>query len=152
MTMFSFFKRSKPARAVIDGATVHVLLDNALRGRKAPNYRHLAQKQRMAVIGYAEIEKASAKSFAPWVEGRWECEDIARSLIDTAQRTAANEGLSWAVGTLRAQKSLDELHVYAWAIVHREGRFADRDVVFYDPTARKWVGADELKNVDYTLT
>ena len=150
--MFSFLKRKQPKRSIIDGESVKLLLDSSLRLRKTTNYRHLAQKERMAVITFADIEKASAKSFAPWVEGRWECEDIARSLVDAAQRMAANEGLSWAIGTLRADGDGDTLHVYVWAIIHREGPFADRDVVFYDPTIRRWVGADELNNVDYTLT
>lgn len=152
--MWPFSSKAKaPLRSTIDGATVKALLDLALKSVRTSNYRHLAQKQTLAVITLADVERASAKSYSPWVKDTWECEDQARSLIDTAQRLAANEGRSWAIGTLRADApNGDGLHVYVWAIVLTEGRFAARDVVFFDPTARMWASAGKLNSVDYSMT
>jgi hypothetical protein len=100
------------------------------------------------------VDKASRKAWMPWFAGKWECEDQSRALVHEAQKLAANEGRSWAIGTLRARapKGLDGLHVYVWAIVQTEGRFAGRDVYFYDPTAQSWASAADLHEVDYTMT
>jgi len=131
-----------------------MLLDHALKGRKTDNYRHIGQKTTMSVITRADVDKASRKAWVPWVAGIHECEDQARALVCEAQKMAANEGRSWAIGTLRssAPNGLEGLHVYVWAIVLTEGRFADRDVYFYNPTEQTWASASELYDVDYSMT
>lgn len=153
--MWPFSSKIKaPPRAAIDGATVKALLDLALRGRQRHDYRHFAQKDAMSVITRADVDAASHRAWwTPWSAGKWECEDFGRATVHEAQKIAANEGRSWAIGTLRARapRGLD-LHVYVWAIVQTEGRFAGRDVVFYDPTARSWTSAAQLNNVDYSMT
>lgn len=152
--MWPFASKSKPLRSTIDGATVKALLDLALRERKRKDYRHFAQKSETSVITLTDVETASRKSYMPWKAGTWECEDQARALVHEAQKMAANEGRSWAIGTLRARapRGLDGLHVYVWAVVLTEGRFAGRDVAFYDSTARQWVSASDLNDVDYSMT
>jgi ParB-like chromosome segregation protein Spo0J len=151
--MWPFSKKTKPIRSTIDGATVKALLDLALRDRKSHNYRHLSQKNTLSVIFRADVDKASRKAWMPWYAERHECEDQARALVHEAQKIAANEGRSWAIGTLRASAPLGMgLHVYVWAIVLNEGRFADRDVYFYDPTAQSWVAKEALHDVDYSMT
>ena len=153
--MFPWFSKAKaPLRSAINGATVKALLDLALQGRKRADYRHLGQKESLSVITRADVDKASRQSWMRWIFGAWECEDQSRSLIDKAQRIACVEGRSWAIGTLRARapKGLDGLHVYVWAIVQAEGRFAGRDVYLYDPTAQSWASAADLHEVDYTMT
>lgn len=153
--MWPFKSKPKiPLRSTIDGATVKALLDLALKGKKRHDYRHFAQKNTMSVITRADVDAASRKAFMPWKSATWECEDQARALVHEAQKIAANEGRSWAIGTLRARapQGLDGLHVYVWAIVLTEGRFAGRDVYFYDPTAQTWTSAAQLNDVDYTMT
>jgi hypothetical protein len=153
--MFPWFSKPKtPLRSAIDGATVKLLLDIALQGRKRADYRHIGQKESLSVIIRADVDKANRKAWMPWFAGKWECEDQSRALVHEAQKLAANEGRSWAIGTLRARapKGLDGLHVYVWAIVQTEGRFGDRDVYFYDPTAQSWASAADLHEVDYTMT
>jgi hypothetical protein len=150
--MFSWFSKPKaPLRSAIDGATVKLLLDIALQGRRRADYRHIGQKESMSVITRADVDKASRKAWMPWDAGKWECEDQARALVNEAQKIAANEGRSWAIGTLRARSPQGiGLHVYIWAIVQAEGRLGDRDVYFYDPTAQSWASAADLREVDYT--
>jgi hypothetical protein len=152
--MWPFTPKPKPVRSAIDGATVKALLDLALLHRTRRDYRHFAQKESTSVITRADVDAASRKSWMPWKAGTWECEDQARALIHEAQKIAANEGRSWAIGILRARapQGLDGLHVYVWAIVLNEGRFAGRDAYFYDPTVRTWVSAAELNDVDYSMT
>lgn len=152
--MWPFTSKPKaPLRSAVDGATVMAMIDLALRGRKRSDYRHIGQKDTLSVITRADVDKASRKAWMPWQTGKWECEDQARALVNEAQKMAANEGRSWAIGTLRARapKGLDGLHVYAWAIVQAEGQFAGRDVYFYDPTAQSWASAADLREVDYTF-
>lgn len=152
--MWPFSLKSKPVRSTIDGATVKALIDLALKHKTSGNYRHLAQKREMSVVTRSDVEKASKKAFMPWRAGSWECEDQSRALVHEAQKVAANEGRSWAIGTLRARApyGIDGLHVYVWAVVLTEGRFAGRDVVFYDPTAREWTSAANLNEVDFSMT
>ena len=154
--MWPFTSKPKvPIRSTIDGATVKLVLDLALKGRKRNDCRHFAQKDATSVITRADVDAASRKAFMPWKAGTWECEDQARALIHEAQKIAANEGQSWALGTLRARapRGLDGLHVYVFAVVQTtEGRFAGRDVAFFDPTARQWVSAAQLQDVDYSMT
>ncbi len=152
--MWPFTAKPKtPLRSAVDGATVMALLDLSLRGRKRHDYRHFSQKDTLSVITRADVDKASRKAFMPWFAGKWECEDLARACVNEAQKLAANEGRSWAIGTLRARAPRGiGLHVYAWAIVQSEGRFGDRDVCFYDPTAQSWTSAAQLHEVDYTMS
>ena len=150
--MWPFSSKPKPIRSTIDGATVKAILDLALLNRKTDNYRHIGQKTTMSVITRADVDKASRKAWMPWKAGTHECEDQARALVCEAQKIAANEGRSWAIGTLRARapNGLEGLHVYVWAIVLTEGRFAGRDVYFYNPTEQTWASASELYDVDYS--
>ncbi len=151
--MWPFASKPKtPLRSAIDGATVKALLDLSLMGRKRADYRHFGQKDTLSVITRADVDKASRKAWMPWFAAKWECEDQARALVHEAQKIAANEGRSWAIGTLRARAPRGiGLHVYVWAIVQSEGRFGDRDVYFYDPTAQSWASAADLHEVDYTI-
>jgi hypothetical protein len=152
--MWFFKSKSKtPLRSTIDGATVKALLDLSLMGRKRADYRHFGQKDTLSVITRADVDKASRKAWLPWFAAKWECEDQARALVHEAQKLASDEGRSWAIGTLRARAPQGiGLHVYIWAIVLTEGRFAGRDVYFYDPTAQTWTSAAQLHEVDYTMS
>lgn len=152
--MWPFKSKPKtPLRSAVDGATVAALLDLSLRGRKRHDYRHFGQKDTLSVITRADVDKASRKAWMPWFAAKWECEDQARALVHEAQKIAANEGRSWAIGALRARAPRGiGLHVFVWAIVQSEGRFGDRDVYFYDPTAQSWTSAAELHEVDYTMS
>ncbi len=152
--MWPFTSKPKPVRSAIDGATVRALLNAALSGSKAANYRHISQKDTLSVVLPADIEAAAKKAFMPWQKDVWECEDQARALVHEAQKMAANEGRSWAVGTLRADDptKASGLHVLVWAVALLPGRFAERAVICYDATAQKWRGISTLTGVDYTLT
>lgn len=153
--MWPFTTKPKaPARSTIDGATVKALLNAALSGSKAANYRHLGQKAIASVILTSDLEAAAKKAFMPWKKDVWECEDQARALVNEAQKLAANEGRSWAIGTLRADDPTKEsgMHVLVWAVALLPGRFAERAVICYDATAQKWRGISTLTGVDYTLT
>lgn len=152
--MWPFTPKPKPVRSAIDEATVKALLNAALSGSKAANYQHISQKDTLSVILPSDIEAAAKKAFMPWRKDVWECEDQARALVHEAQKMAANEGRSWAVGTLRADDptKASGLHVLVWAVALLPGRFAERAVICYDPTAQKWRGISTLTGVDYTLT
>lgn len=152
--MWPFASKPKTLlRSAIDGATVKALLDLSLMGRKRGDYRHFGQKDTLSVITRADVDKASRKAWMLWFAAKWECEDQARALVHEAQKIAANEGRSWAIGTLRARAPHGiGMHVYVWAIVQSEGLFGDRDVHFYDPTAQSWASAAELHEVDYTMS
>ena len=152
--MWPFTSKPKPVRSAIDGATVRALLNAALSGSKAANYRHISQKDTLSVVLPADIEAAAKKAFMPWQKDVWECEDQARALVHEAQKIAANEGRSWAVGTLRADDptKASGMHVLVWAIAILPGMFAERAVICYDATAQKWRGISTLTGVDYTLT
>lgn len=152
--MWPFSSKPKLIRSTIDGSTVKALLDLALQNRKTDNYRHIGQKTTMSVITRADVDKASRKAWMPWRAGIHECEDQARALVCEAQKIAANEGHSWAIGTIRARapRGIEGLHIYVFAIVLTEGRFAGRDVYFYDPTEQSWASASELYDVDYSMT
>ena len=152
--MWPFTPKPKPVRSAIDGAMVRALLNAALSGSKAANYRHISQKDTLSVVLPADIEAAAKKAFMPWQKDVWECEDQARALVHEAQKMAANEGRSWAVGTLRADDptKASGLHVLVWAVALLPGRFAERAVICYDATAQKWRGISTLTGVDYTLT
>jgi len=154
--MFSFFQR-KPARRRLTGATVHALLQEALLPSLAANYRHIGLKSSMAVVSKEKIVQAADRVFMPWREDVWECEDQARAVVNEAQRMAANEGCSWAIGTLRALSTTPgkhELHIWVWALVEDKSStlFPTARVVVYDATARDWEDIAELKDVDYTIT
>ncbi len=150
------FKINKPVapRRRLDGKTVYTLLKEALKGHLADNYRHVSQKTVLAVTTKEKVVQAADRSFMPWRENQWECEDVARALVNEAQRMAANEGCSWAVGTLRGSSSPTMLHVWVWAIVEdkNSGQFPASRVVIYDPTAREWEDIDDLRDVDYSFT
>jgi len=140
--------KPKPAasRRVLDIETVRTLLKHAIEGRTQSNYRDIWSKEKMATIGSADVEEASRKSFMPWTKNRWECEDQSRALVDAAQRKAANEGMTWAIGILFADSPGQILdaprHVYVWAVV-------SSSIVFYDPTARQWCECPE--NIYFSL-
>lgn len=136
MNFFSrLLKPVAPSRRVLDIETVRTLLKHAIKGHVQTNYRDIWTKEKMATITAADVEEASRKSFMPWAKNRWECEDQARALIDAAQRKAANEGMTWAIGELHADlpgQILDgPRHVYVWAVI-------SSSIAFYNPTAREW--------------
>lgn len=148
MSFFNMFKKPArvPVRKRLTVENVRLLLEHALRGATQPNYKAFWSKAEMATVTDADIETASRAAFAPWSRHRWECEDQARSLIEHAQRRAANEGMTWAVGMLFAdppEMFPDRTrHVYVWAVV-------GSSIVFYDPTAREWV--ERPDNIYFSL-
>jgi hypothetical protein len=140
---------SKPApvkRRVLDVETVRTLLTHSLMGALQNNYKAIWTKERMAVITAAEVEEASRKAFAPWRKNVWECEDQARSLVEAAQRKAANEGQTWCIGMLHAdapgQVITEPRHVYVWAVIGSV-------IAFYDPTAREW--CERPENIYFSI-
>lgn len=128
-------KNNKPRR-VLDVATMRVIVNHAIGGNTAPNYRSIWTKQKAACPDGKIIEDASAKSYSPWSEHVWECEDQVRSLIDSAQRVGANEGMTFAIGGLIADPpgggSDGQRHFYVFMISD------DARVSFFDATAREW--------------
>ena len=142
LDMFSFFKKTKPvsSRRVLDIETVRLLLKSSIKNHIQTNYRDIWTMERMATISSADVEEASRKSYMPWSKDRWECERQASSLIEAAQRKAANEGMCWAIGTMHADSPGQILdaprHVYVWAVV-------SSSIVFFDPTAREWCECPE---------
>jgi len=148
-----FFKAKPkaPQRSVIDGVTVQMLLDRALKGRKRADYRHIPQKGEMSVVTTGDIEAAAKQAYRPWLRNCWECEQQALEVVQCAQKIAANEGRSWAMGILRAvdPSTISGLHVMVWAVVQLPD---GRGVVCYDATNRHWRGISTLTGVDYTLT
>lgn len=153
MSLLSFLKRKPPQRPRIHSAALSALLHGALH--KRGDYDHMAQKDIMAVITVADVLRAADAAFMPWRENVWECEDQARAVIHHAQRMAANEGCSWAVGTLRAQpppsRPQHTRHVYVWAVVTEENSPAQK-LVIYDATARGFISREYVREVDYTIT
>jgi hypothetical protein len=146
--MFSFFKKPKPvsSRRVLDIETVRLLLKSSIKNHIQTNYRDIWSKEKMATISSADVEDASRKSFMPWSKNRWECEDQARALVDAAQRKAANEGMTWAIGVLHSDgpgQILDgPRHVYVWAVIASS-------ILFFDPTSREW--CDIPNNIYFSL-
>lgn len=148
----SFFTRifapSKPSppRRVLGVETCRSLLTHALRGATQDNYRDIWTKESAAVCLKSDIESASKTSFMPWAKNRWECEDQARALLDSLQRTAANAGHTRAAGMLFGDppgKFQDTArHVYIFAII-------GASVAFFDPTAREW--CERPQNIYFSL-
>lgn len=154
MSWWNPFAKSKPApvRRSVTGPQIAALLQEALRGRVAPTYRHIAQKQTMALCDMPTLEAAAEKARKPWQKDVWECEDIARAALNRLQEQAANQGRSYAAGMLRAKAPEGtDLHVYLWCFV--EHPVLNRSLAaFYDPTAMRWVTSEALYDVDYTIT
>jgi len=152
--LFKLDTKPQPPRRRLDGPTVCALLREALKSHLAANYRHVSQKTVLAVTTKEKIVQAADRCFQPWRENVWECEDQSRAVVNEAQRMAANEGCSWAVGTLRGAASATMLHVWVWALIEdKQARlFPQSKLVVYDPTAREWEDIAELKDVDYTFT
>lgn len=135
-----FFAPPRPVkqRRTLDVATLQSILAARIKDKVQSNYRPVWTKERAACVTSNDIEDASRKSYAPWSKNRWECEDQARSLIEHAQRRAANEGHTLAIGMVFGDppgKWQDEQrHVYVFGIS------MDGSVSFYDPTACQWCG------------
>lgn len=148
MGLFSFLLNPRPARARLSGEQVASLLRATLH--KRGDYQHFGQKRTLAVVTQADLLKAESRSWMPWQQDRWECEDQCRAAVDAAQRSAANEGCSWACGVLRAQppasQPQDSRHVYVWAVT------GTGLVIIRDITARAWIAPQDLREVDYTMT
>jgi hypothetical protein len=152
-----FFRRprpAKPARRRFVGASVSMKVSEALIAAACSNFRVLIQKDLMAGVSFEEVNTLALLHFKPWSREVWECEDIARNLVNEAQKIAANEGCSWAIGTVRARPPdwnidslrVDALHVYVWFIT------SEGAVNFYDPTACKAVHSGDVLESDYVLT
>ena len=151
-----WFSKPKPkhARRRLTGETVAGLVRQSLLEDAAPNLRIIMQKDELACVELAEIHAVAKKCAMPWRKDVWECEDIARNVVNEAQKVAANEGCSWAIGTVRARPpgwskmrvKPDTLHVFVWWI-----DIAGR-VYFYDPTARMAVHEDDILEADYAIT
>jgi len=150
------FKSPPPLRRKLDGKTVKTLLADALKGHTALNYRHVGFKQTMAAVTAQDIERAADTVF-PWRKDVWECEDQARHLVNNAQRTAANEGCSWALGILRGMhvRSDDGIpHIWLWCFVDDDPAkmFPVSQVRFFDATARRWAKVEEICDIDFSMT
>lgn len=133
------------SRRVLDIETCRALLANALAGATQNNYRDIWSKATAATCIQADIETASRASFKPWSANVWECEDQARSLLESLQRTAAAAGHTRAAGMLFAdppEKQGDNRHVYIFALI-------GRSVAFYDPTAQQW--CERPRNIYFSL-
>jgi hypothetical protein len=142
------FRKPKPPppRRKFDVETVRMRLQQRIAGNADPHFKAVWTKQTMAEANVFDIQKASDKSFAPWRKDVWECEDQARSLIEHAQRAAANEGCSLAVGLMIAdppgQFQDAARHVYVWAVL-------PTGISCYDPTARRW--CELPRNIYFSL-
>ena len=102
---------------MIQGPVVATTIQEALRGRTAPIYHHIAQKLVMAVCDMKSVEDAAKAAYKPWKKDVWECEDIARAALNRLQERAANQGCSFAAGMLRANAPEGtDLHVYLWIV------------------------------------
>lgn len=147
------FRKSKPqlTRSRLSGGVVHSLVVRALVGKTQQNFRLLMQKGVMACPPKAMLRKAADQAHKPWRKEVWECEDQARAVVHHAQLIAAQEGCSWAVGTLRAnapEGSSHDLHVFVWAILDtHEGL----EFTLFDPTADDWADVPDLSGVDYAI-
>lgn len=154
MSFFSLFKGKKktPRRERVTQAAVsHTLLTLHRRA----DYQHLNQKAALALPSAMEVADVVRDAWEPWQQHAWECEDQARAVIHAAQIKAANEGCSWAIGTLRAQppKGSDQSirHVYVWAVIRtRPG--GPLSLLIHDPTALRSVPVEAVREVDYTMT
>lgn len=151
--MWPFTSKPKPrARRIISGATASALVKRALQEEDAPNFRVILQKDNLACVSMEEIHALALKHSKPWLKDRWECEDFARNLVNEAQKIAANEGCSWAIGTVRAMvpgwraSKSDMLHVYVWFID------SVSQVHFYDPVALQPAHEDDIDEADYAMT
>jgi len=145
--IWPFRKKQPPVpRRKFDVETVRMLLDKRIAENKQVNFKAYWTKSAMALATVKDVEDASAKSYAPWVKDVWECEDQARSLIEHAQRAAANQGCSLAVGLMIAdppgQFQDAARHVYVWAVL-------PTGISCYDPTARRW--CELPRNIYFSL-
>lgn len=147
-----FFRKPKPTRRRLNGATVHALVSAALAGKTLPNFRFFMQKGTLSCPPKAMLRKAADQARKPWKADVWECEDQARAMVHQCQLIAANEGCSWAVGMLRAtspEGSTGTLHVFVWAILDLpEGL----QFTLFDPTVDDWADVPDLTGVDYAIT
>lgn len=150
--MWFFTPKPKTTRLRLAGGAVRTLVSRALAGKTLPNFRLFMQKNVMGCPTKALVRKAADQALKPWRKDVWECEDQARALVHQCQLTAANEGCSWAVGTLRAdapEGSSHELHVFVWVILDTPG---GPQFTLFDPTADEWADVPDLTEVDYAIT
>jgi hypothetical protein len=144
MSFFTrYFSKARPVkpRRTLDVATMQSILAARIKDKVQSNYRPVWTKEKAACVTSTDLEDASKKSFAPWQKNVWECEDQARSLIETAQRKGANEGHTLAIGMAfgdpPGQFQDEARHVYVFGI------YPDASVNFYDPTAQRFCGVPE---------
>jgi len=144
-----------PLRTLLPGELVDVLLRQALAGRLAPHYRHLATKRVMARTTTQHVEQASRDSYLPRLENRWECEDQARALVHHLQLAVRAEPFSHACGLLIALDATDptpdarqDKHCWVWAIV--AGPQGQNRVALFDATARRWTNIGGVTNVHHS--
>lgn len=155
MSIFSrlFSSSPKPEPRRVPGAFVAAALATKLHCRS--DYQHYGQKATMALPTPEDVALVVDAAWMPWKENVWECEDQARAVVHEAQKRAAKQGCSWAIGTLRAQPPAhlpqDSRHVYVWALCQAFAGMSP-GVLIYDPTARKAVAVSSLREVDYTMT
>lgn len=149
------FRKPKPPppRRKFDVETVRMLLEQRVKDNAQSNFKAYWTKRTMAQATVADVEAASRKSYAPWKKDVWECEAQAWSLIEHAQRAAANEGCSLAIGILFADTPgpfLDaERHVYVWILRDSGTRYDMPQIDVYDPTACKWCALPQ--NIYFSL-
>ena len=150
--MWPFTPKPKSPLRRLNGATIHAMVTRALEGKTLSNFRFLMQKGVMACPPKTMLRKAADQAYRSWQSNLWECEDQARAVVHQAQLTAAKEGCSWAVGTLRAaapEGSSHDLHVFVWAILDLPDGL---QFTLFDPTADDWADVPDLSGVDYALT
>lgn len=145
--MFSFFK--KPQRTVIDGATCTALIRSALSGRTLTGFKFVNSKAVVACPTVDDVVNSDIKSWLPWEENIWECENQANALVHQIQLLARSRRQTYAVGVLRADapgRGPGWLHVFVWAVCTTS---KGREVLIFDPTDRKWFDIKKLTGVDY---
>ncbi|MEZ5386474.1 MAG: hypothetical protein R3F13_13260 [Prosthecobacter sp.] len=160
MSLFSFFKR-KPQRLRprLSGEAVQALLLVALRPKAVQPgvFQPNIEKRILACPTREEFEAVAQNAFRKWEANRWECEDQLRRAIDAAQQKAAQEGISWACGGLRADPPpsapaavrMSERHKYAWVFLDTP---KGRELAIFDTTANDWARLQDLTGVEYCNT
>lgn len=160
MSLFSRLFKSSPKKSIsvrrrIPGELAHAHIQRVFAGQFAKNYCYNNTKRAVAVTTREVIEAASYKSFKARIEGCWECEDIARALVNEIQLFGRSEGCSHACGTLVALDATDKTtdskqdrHVWLWCII--DGGGGSLVLALFDATQRQWSKLDDVSNITFT--
>lgn len=137
MSLFSFFKRSKPVfRQSFAHSRVQELVEQSV-GFKPPmaDYSFIS-------VTLNEVDKASHDSWMPWKPEKWDCDNQAiAALVELMKQGYKDTSRPFqpAAGLIRA-KHKGEDHAFLWFID------AGANVRFYDTTAQFEMYPDEFFN------